>query len=75
MCSVNEICVAQSAFHLFQIRLIDRILVGAYAGTFTCNGIQKMISKRPAKFMFESGELIGNKIAYRPQDRIKKVKA
>ena len=43
--------------------------------TIESNGIQKMISKRPAKFMFESGELIGNKIAYRPQDRIKKVKA
>ena len=40
-----------------------------------CEGIQKTISKRPAKFMFENGELIGSKIAYRPQDRIKKVKA
>ena len=43
--------------------------------TVESNGIQKMISKRPAKFMFDNGELIGNKIAYRPQDRIKKVKA
>ena len=34
-----------------------------------------MISKRPGKFMFENGELVGNKIAYRSQDRIKKVKA
>ena len=27
------------------------------------------------KFMFKNGELEGNKIAYRSQDRIKKVKA
>ena len=40
-----------------------------------CEGIQKTVSKRPAKFMFENGELIGSRIAYRPQDRIKKVKA
>jgi ribonuclease P protein subunit POP4 len=39
------------------------------------NGLKKTVSKRPAKFMFESGEIIGSKIAYRPQDRIKKVKA
>ena len=39
------------------------------------NGLKKIISKRPAKFVFEDGELVGKKIAYRPQDRIKKVKA
>ena len=39
------------------------------------NGLKKTVSKRPAKFMFESGEIIGSMIAYRPQDRIKKVKA
>ena len=39
------------------------------------NGTKKIISKRPAKFVFEGGELVGKKIAYRPQDRIKKVKA
>ena len=39
------------------------------------NGLKKTVSKRPAKFMFESGEIVGSKIAYRPQDRIKKVKA
>ena len=38
------------------------------------NGSKKIISKRPAKFVFEDGELVGKKIAYRPQDRIKKVK-
>jgi RNase P/RNase MRP subunit p29 len=38
-------------------------------------GVRKVISKRPAKFMFEDGEVLGSKIAYRPQDRIKKVKA
>ena len=38
-------------------------------------GIQKTVSKRPARFMFKDGELTGSKIAYRPQDRIKKVKA
>ena len=38
-------------------------------------GSKKIISKRPAKFVFEDGELVGKKIAYRPQDRIKKVKA
>ena len=38
------------------------------------NGLKKIISKRPAKFVFEDGELVGKKIAYRPQDRIKKVK-
>jgi RNase P/RNase MRP subunit p29 len=43
--------------------------------TIESSGIQKMISKRPGKFMFENGELVGNKIAYRSQDRIKKVKA
>ena len=37
-------------------------------------GSKKIISKRPAKFVFEDGELVGKKIAYRPQDRIKKVK-
>jgi RNase P/RNase MRP subunit p29 len=39
------------------------------------NGLKKTVSKRLAKFMFESGEIVGSKIAYRPQDRIKKVKA
>ena len=39
------------------------------------NGLKKMVSKRPAKLLFENGEIIGSKIAYRPQDRIKKVKA
>ena len=38
------------------------------------NGSKKIISKRPAKFVFKDGELVGKKIAYRPQDRIKKVK-
>ena len=38
------------------------------------NGTKKIISKRPARFLFENGELEGEKIAYRPQDRIKKVK-
>ena len=39
------------------------------------NGSKKIISKRPAKFAFKDGELVGKNIAYRPQDRIKKVKA
>ena len=39
------------------------------------NGLKKIVIKRPAKFMFENGEIVGSKIAYRPQDRIKKVKA
>jgi RNase P/RNase MRP subunit p29 len=39
------------------------------------NGSKKIVSKRPAKFVFKDGELVGKKIAYRPQDRIKKVKA
>ncbi len=39
------------------------------------NGLKKIVSKRSAKFMFENGEIVGSKIAYRPQDRIKKVKA
>lgn len=39
------------------------------------NGSKKNVSKRPAKFVFKDGELVGKKIAYRPQDRIKKVKA
>jgi RNase P/RNase MRP subunit p29 len=39
------------------------------------DGSKKIISKRPAKFVFKDGELVGKKIAYRPQDRIKKVKA
>ena len=43
--------------------------------TIDCNGSRKMISKRPATFLFDKGELLGSKIAYRPQDRIKKVKA
>jgi len=43
--------------------------------TIFSNGKSKMVSKRPGKFMFKNGELIGNKIAYRSQDRIKKVKA
>jgi RNase P/RNase MRP subunit p29 len=38
-------------------------------------GVRTIVSKRPAKFMFEDGEVLGSKIAYRPQDRIKKVKA
>ena len=38
-------------------------------------GVRKIISKRPGRFMFEDGEVLGSKIAYRPQDRIKKVKA
>ena len=38
------------------------------------NGTKKIISKRPARCLFENGELEGEKIAYRPQDRIKKVK-
>ena len=43
--------------------------------TIFSNGKAKMVSKRPGKFMFKTGELNGNKIAYRSQDRIKKVKA
>ena len=43
--------------------------------TIFSDGKAKMISKRPGKFMFKNGELEGNKIAYRSQDRIKKVKA
>ena len=39
------------------------------------DGSKTTVSKRPARFMFENGEIIGSKIAYRPQDRIKKVKA
>ena len=39
------------------------------------NGSKKNVSKRPARFVFKDGELMGKKIAYRPQDRIKKVKA
>ena len=39
------------------------------------NGSKKTISKRPARFILENGDIIGSKIAYRPQDRIKKVKA
>jgi RNase P/RNase MRP subunit p29 len=59
------------------LRGISGVITGESRETITIesNGIQKMISKRPAKFMFESGELMGNKIAYRSQDRIKKVKA
>ena len=38
-------------------------------------GVRKIISKRPARFMFKDGEVLGSKIAYRPLDRIKKVKA
>ena len=38
------------------------------------NGYEKVVSKRPGKFAFHSGEILGGKIAYRPQDRIKKVK-
>ncbi len=38
------------------------------------NGVKKIVSKRPGKFAFKNGEIIGGKIAYRPQDRIKKVK-
>jgi len=36
---------------------------------------KKMVSKRPGTFLFNDGELLGKKIAFRPQDRIKKVKA
>ena len=43
--------------------------------TIDCDGSQKMISKRPATFLFDKGELLGSKIAYSTQDRIKKVKA
>ena len=43
--------------------------------TIFSNAKAKMVSKRPGKFMFKDGELEGNKIAYRSQDRIKKVKA
>ena len=43
--------------------------------TIISDGKTKMVSKRPGKFMFKNGELEGNKIAYRSQDRIKKVKA
>lgn len=59
------------------LRGVSGIIVGESRETITIenSGIQKMISKRPGKFMFENGELVGNKIAYRPQDRIKKVKA
>ena len=39
------------------------------------NRLKKMESKRTAKYMLENGEIVGSKIAYRPQDRIKKVKA
>ena len=42
--------------------------------TIFSDGYAWMFSKRPGKFMFKSGELDGNKIAYRSQDRIKKVK-
>ena len=38
------------------------------------NGSKKVVSKRPGKFTFDGGEILGGKIAYRPQDRIKKVK-
>ena len=43
--------------------------------TIFSDGKTKMVSKRPGKFLFKNGELDGNKIAYRSQDRIKKVKA
>ena len=43
--------------------------------TIFSDGKSKMVSKRPGKFMFENGELEGRKIAYRSQDRIKKVKS
>ena len=43
--------------------------------TIFSNGKAKMVSKRPGEFMFKDGGLNGNKIAYRSQDRIKKVKA
>ena len=43
--------------------------------TIYSNGKTKMVSKRSGKFMFKDGEIEGNKIAYRSQDRIKKVKA
>ena len=43
--------------------------------TIFSDGKAKMVSKRPGKFLFNTGELNGNKIAYRSQDRIKKVKA
>tara|TARA_B100001123_G_scaffold17024_1_gene19058 strand:+ start:627 stop:869 length:243 start_codon:yes stop_codon:yes gene_type:complete len=38
------------------------------------DGGRKIVSKRPGKFAFKDGALDGQKIAYRPQDRIKKVK-
>ena len=42
--------------------------------TIFSNGKAKMVSKRPGKFIFKDGEIDGNYIAYRSQDRIKKVK-
>ena len=36
---------------------------------------KKTVSKRPAHFLFKNGDIIGKKVAYRPQDRIKKVKS
>ena len=42
--------------------------------TILSNGKAKMVSKRPGKFIFKDGEIDGNYIAYRSQDRIKKVK-
>ena len=59
------------------LRGVSGKIIGESRETITIEngGIQKMISKRPGKFMFENGELVGNKIAYRSQDRIKKVKA
>ena len=59
------------------LRGVSGKIIGETRETITIesSGIQKMISKRPGKFMFENGELVGNKIAYRSQDRIKKVKA
>ena len=59
------------------LRGVSGKIIGESRETITIEngGIQKMISKRPGKFMFENGELVGDKIAYRSQDRIKKVKA
>ena len=59
------------------LRGVSGKIIGESRETITIenSGIQKMISKRPGKFMFENGEIIGSEIAYRPQDRIKKVKA
>ena len=59
------------------IQGISGEIVDETRDTFTIfsYGKAKLVSKRPGKFMFKNVELEGNKIAYRSQDRIKKVKA